>query len=553
MYFFTSKFKVYLSILGITFINTFAFFKKENVLFSFQKIYNVSKREKTNVEVPKTMQFKVSTESITSLATECLIITYTEDRDRLRGLAEQVDEKMDHRISQLIAEREIKGEFGEVTVVHTWGKIPAKRVLVLGLGTEDKLTLEKARSAFAIAARKAQTIGIKELTFAITQKYKDLWNPVDLGQVVVEALLLGTYEFDAYKKKEKAENKIERAIVTVDGVSVHAIEAGVERGLIFAESQNLARELTNIPANRMTPTILAEKAKEVARAHQMDIEILEKDQLQELKMGAFLGVAQGSSEAPKMIVLKHLGAPDCKDVIGLVGKGITFDAGGIQIKPDKDMDEMKGDMAGAAAVIAAMNAIGALKPHVNVIAVIPACENMVSGNSMHPGDVVDTFSGKTVEIKHTDAEGRLILADAISYAKYLGATKLVDVATLTGSIISALGYTTTGVFTNNSAWKKEVFEAAKIAGEKVWELPLDDDYEELIKSNFADMKNDAGFGAGAIQGAMFLKQFAGDTPWVHLDIAGTADTKETKGIHAKGATGEMVRTLISLAIRFGGM
>ncbi|TCS84445.1 leucyl aminopeptidase [Tepidibacillus fermentans] len=498
------------------------------------------------------MQFKVSTESIISLATDCLIITYTEDRDGLRGLAEQVDERMDHRISQLIAEREIKGEFAEVTIVHTWGKIPAKRVLVLGLGKEENLTLEKARAAFAIAARKAQSIGVKELTLAISQKYKDLWNPVDLGQVAVEAMMLGSYQYSPYKKKEKTENQLERVIVTVDGISVSAVEAGVERGIIFAQSQNLARDLTNTPANRMTPTILAEKAKEIARKHQMEIEILEKEQLQELNMGAFLGVAQGSNEPPKMIIIKYLGAPDCKDVIGYVGKGITFDAGGIQIKPEKDMDEMKGDMAGAAAVLAAMNAIGTLKPHVNVIAVIPACENMVSGHAIHPGDVVDTFSGKTVEIKHTDAEGRLILADAIAYAKYLGATKLVDIATLTGSVISALGNSITGVFTNSEAWKKEVFEAAKISGEKVWELPLIDDYEELVKSDIADLKNDAGFGAGAIQGAMFLKQFAGDTPWVHLDIAGTADSKEIKGIHTKGATGEMVRTLISLAIRFGG-
>ncbi|MFV9510017.1 leucyl aminopeptidase [Tepidibacillus sp. LV47] len=498
------------------------------------------------------MQFKVSTEPIISLATDCMIITYTEDRDRLRGLAEQVDEKLDHRISQLIAEREIKGEFGEVTIVHTWGKIPAKRVLVLGLGKEEKLTLEKARAAFAIATRKAKSIGIKELTFAITQKYKDIWNPVDLGQVVVEAMMLGAYEYSPYKKKEKTEHKIERAIVAVDGISLSAVEAGIERGHIFAEAQNLARDLTNTPANRMTPAILAEKAKEIARKHQMEIEILEKDQLEELNMGAFLGVAQGSNEPPKMIILKYLGAPDCKDAIGFIGKGITFDSGGIQLKPEKDLDEMKGDMAGAAVVLAAMNAIGTLKPHVNVIAVIPACENMVSGHAIHPGDVVDTFSGKTVEIKHTDAEGRLILADAISYAKYLGATKLVDVATLTGSVISALGYSITGLFTNNEEWKKEVFAAAKIAGEKVWELPLDDDYEELVKSDIADLKNDAGFGAGAIQGAMFLKQFAEDTPWVHLDIAGTADTKETKGIHAKGATGAMVRTLISIAIRFGG-
>jgi len=498
------------------------------------------------------MQFKVSTEPIVKLASDCIILTHTEDKDMLLGLAKQVDEQMGNRLSQLIAEKEIKGKFGEVTLIHTWGSIPSKRVLVLGLGKEEKLTIERARDAYAIAARKAQEIGVRELTVAVSQKYKDLWNPVDLGQAVVEAILLGVYQFSPYKTAKETKNRLERIIVTVSDISVSAVEAGVERGLIFAQSQNLARDLSNAPANKMTPNILAETARDIAKKHHIQLEILEKEEIEKLNMGAFLAVAKGSDEAAKLIILKYMGAPDCKDIIGFVGKGITFDSGGIQIKPEKNLDEMKGDMAGAAAVLGALNAIGTLKPHVNVIGVIPACENMVSGRATHPGDVVETFSGKTVEIKHTDAEGRLILADALSYTRHLGANKLVDVATLTGSVISALGNIITGLFSNNLEWTKEVKEAAKLSGEKVWELPLDDEYEELIESQFADLKNDGGFPAGAIQGAMFLKEFAEETPWVHLDIAGTAEIAETKGSNLKGATGVAVRTLIALAIRFAG-
>ncbi len=498
------------------------------------------------------MQFKVSKESIVSLASDCIVLTLTEDKDTVRGLAQQVDEKMEHRISHLIADREITGSFGEVTILHTWGKIPAKRVLVLGLGKEEKLTIARARAAFAIAARKAQDIGVRELTVAVTQKYKDLWNPVDLGQAVVEGIMLGVYKINSFKTTNTSENMLERILVTVDGISLDAVQAGVDRGLVFAESQNFARELTNLPANYLTPTILAAKAKEVAKETHLEVDILDHEQLEELNMGALLAVAKGSIEAPRMIVLKYIGAPDCKDVIGYIGKGITFDAGGIQIKPDKDMDEMKGDMAGAATVLATMKAIGTLKPHINIIAVIPAAENMVSGSAVHPGDVITSYSGKTIEIKHTDAEGRLILADAISYAKFLGATKLVDVATLTGSVISALGDQFSGVFANDPQWLKEFREAAKISGEKIWELPLDDGYEELIESDIADLKNDAGRPAGAVQGGMFLKVFADETPWIHVDIAGTSESSKTKDLHAKGATGVMVRTLIALAIRFGG-
>lgn len=498
------------------------------------------------------MDFKVSTETITTLASDCIILTTTEDKDMLLGLAKQVDEKMDHRISQLIAEKEIKGKFGEVTLLHTWGKIPAKRVIVLGLGKEEKLTLEKGRAAFAIAARKAQSIGVKELTVAISQKYKDIWNPVDLGQAVVEAIILGAYDFKPYKTKKENESKIERIIVSVSDISISAVEAGVERGQIFAESQNLARDLSNTPANKMTPFLLANKAREIAKKHHIELEILDKAKIEELNMGAFLAVSKGSSESPKLIVLKYMGAPDSKDVIGFVGKGITFDTGGIQLKLSKNMSEMKGDMSGAAAVLGALNAIGFLKPHVNVIGVIPACENMVSGSAIHPGDVVETFLGKTVEIKHTDAEGRLILADALAYTKHLGATKIVDVATVTATIVSALGHTMTGLFSNNQEWAKDVKEAAKISGEKIWELPLDDDYDDLIESDIADIKNYGGIQAEAIQGGIFLKEFVDDVPWVHLDISGTSEAPETKGINPKGLTGVAVRTLIALALRYAG-
>ncbi|MED0669158.1 leucyl aminopeptidase [Aneurinibacillus aneurinilyticus] len=501
------------------------------------------------------MKVKISTETISSIATDCLIVTYCEDQDTVKGYAKSVDAALEHRISQLIAEKEIRGTFGEVTLLHNWGKIPAKRTLILGLGKEKELTAAKVRDAIGIAARHAQKKGIKNVTFGVSNYYveKRFWNPVDIVQGVVEGVELGTYTFSGYKKREEQPSVIEEFILVVSGdLEQSAIQAGLERADSAAYATNLARDLVNEPGNKMTPAILAERAREVAHRRNMEVKVLNKAELEELGMGALLGVGQASTNEPKMVVIKYNGAADSKEVLGYVGKGITFDTGGIQVKPDEGMGEMKTDMAGAAAVIAAMDGIGALQPHVNVIAVIPTCENMISGNNLKPADVITSFSGKTIEIVHTDAEGRLILADGVAYAKHQGATKLVDVATLTGSVVSALGHAATGMITNNAEWLEEVKSAARIAGEKVWELPNFEEYQEYIKSEIADIKNDAGRPAGCIQGGIFIGAFAEDTPWVHLDIAGTAVTDKDKGHNPAGATGVAVRMLIQLAIRFGG-
>lgn len=402
----------------------------------------------------------------------------------------------------------------------------------------------------AVAARKARAAGIRQLAVGCSQKINERWNAADLVQAVVEGMELGVYRYRGYKNEEPEELKT--VWLSAQGVSDSAVEAGIERGRVFAQATNTARDLTNEPANKLTPSVLAERALDMADRYGLEAEILDHDKLVELKMDALLEVSKASSEPPRMIILRYQGAPESQEVLGLVGKGVTFDSGGVQVKPSQGMERMHGDMAGAAAVFGAMQAIGALKPHCNVMGVIPACENMVSGGGYRPGDVISSFSGKTIEINHTDAEGRLILADGLAYARRQGATSLVNVATLTGAVIVALGYTTTGLMTNNEEWGRKVKEAARVVGEKVWELPMDEEYKEFLKSDIADLKNEGGRAAGTIQGGMFLRHFVEDTPWVHLDIAGTADWKAESGIHPKGATGVGTRTLAQLATRFAG-
>ena len=332
-----------------------------------------------------------------------------------------------------------------------------------------------------------------------------------------------------------------------------AAQAGIDRGRIIAESQNFARELGNEPSNLLTPTLLAERAEAMAREAGLDIDILDEKRITDLKMGALLAVARGSVEPPRMIVLTYNpakpvpGAP----VLGLVGKAITFDTGGISIKPANDMEKMKFDMAGGAAMLGVMRALARLRPAVKVIAVIPSSENMPGGRAQKPGDVQIAMSGKSIEVINTDAEGRLVLADGIAYTKQLGATHLIDAATLTGAIVVALASVNTGVFGSDTAFTERVLASAKAAGEKMWPMPLDDEYRDLIKSTIADIQNvGSGKGGGAITAAWFLREFTGDTPWVHLDIAGTAWLDDAKAWAGKGGTGVAVRTLVDLAMNF---
>ncbi|HKC84515.1 MAG TPA: leucyl aminopeptidase, partial [Blastocatellia bacterium] len=321
---------------------------------------------------------------------------------------------------------------------------------------------------------------------------------------------------------------------------------GVERGRIIAEATNFARELINEPANVITPTELARRAEDMAREHGLEFDALDEARMKELGMGAFLGVAQGSAEPAKMITLTYAPKTESKETIAIVGKGITFDTGGISIKPSDGMEKMKYDMAGGATAIGAMRAIAQLKPQVKVIGVVPTTENMPGGRAQRPGDVVRAMSGKTIEVINTDAEGRLILADAVAYARKLGATRIIDLATLTGAVSIALGDVYVALLGTDQAWIDKILAAAKKAGEKVWQLPLDKDYREQIKSEIADIKNVGGRKAGTITGAYFIREFAEDTPWAHLDIAGTAWNENGKPYLAIGPTGVGLRTLVNL-------
>src|SRR5205807_3498705 len=364
----------------------------------------------------------------------------------------------------------------------------------------------------------------------------------DAVKAIVEGAFVGNFDPDTYKSDRK-DQKID-AITVVAGGEQGKLQQAVDEARIIGESQNFTRQLVNEPSNRMTPTVLAEQARKMAAEVGIKCEVYGADKIKELKMGAFWSVAQGSDEPPALIVMRYEppGAPD-KPVLGLVGKGITFDTGGISIKPADGMEKMKYDMAGGAAMIGAMRAIALLKPNVKVIGIVCASENMPSGKAQKPGDVQIAMSGKSIEIINTDAEGRLVLADGLHYARTLGCTHLIDAATLTGACVVALGGVNAGVFANDEDAYQHFNKALERSGEKFWRLPVDSEYTEMIRSDIADIKNTGGRYGGAITAAMFLKEFAEDTPWVHLDIAGTAWMEENKGWIARGPSGIAVRSL----------
>jgi leucyl aminopeptidase len=365
----------------------------------------------------------------------------------------------------------------------------------------------------------------------------------------VEGAFVGNFDPDSYKSDRK-DQKIDSVTVVTRGDQPR-LQKAMDEARVLGESQNFTRELVNEPGNHMTPTILAERARKMAQEVGLKFEAYGADKIKELKMGAFWGVAQGSDEPPALIVLRYE-PPDAPatPVLGLVGKGVTFDTGGISIKPADGMEKMKYDMAGAAAMIGAMRGIALLKPKVRVTAIICATENMPSGKAQKPGDIQIAMSGKSIEIINTDAEGRLVLADGLCYARQLGCTHLVDAATLTGAVVVALGYVNAGVFANDEKMYERFSRAVDEAGEKFWRLPLDDEYKENIRSNIADIVNSGGRWGGAVNAAMFLKEFAEDTPWLHLDIAGTAWMEESKPWIAKGPSGIAVRSLVEFAREF---
>lgn len=493
----------------------------------------------------RSVEIKVKSAEIMRLRVDALALPVFEGEKKLNPALAALDKKLGGTLLKLVKSGEVKGKAGEVTVLHSLGKIAAGRVVLLGLGRTRKLDAETLRAAVAVFSRRAKAQGWSTLALLSP----DGPEASIVGQAVAEGAELGGYAFNKYFSKPEKKADVKRlTLIEANQGRRAALRAGAARGQIMASAQMLARDLVNEPSNQMTPTDVAEAAGKVAAANGLKIEVHDIEWIKEQGMGCLLGVNRGSALPPKFIRLDYKGGKTDAIDLALIGKGVTFDSGGISIKPSEGMQDMKGDMAGAAAVIAAMDAIGKLKPEINVTALVAATENMPDGNAYKPGDVLTAMNGKTVEIVNTDAEGRLTLADALCYAVSLKAKRLIDVATLTGACVVALGTETTGAFGNNPRLMKRLLQAAKTTGERTWQLPIDDIYKALNKSDIADVKNAGSRWGGAISAAHFLYEFAGNTPWVHLDIAGTSDTTREAGYLTKGGTGVPVRTLVTLVL-----
>jgi leucyl aminopeptidase len=495
------------------------------------------------------LEITIAAGDISQFEADAIILNLLEGTEDLSGDLSAIDSSLDGGISQLIAQGEIKGKLGENTLVHSLGKLPVARVVITGLGKESELTQDKIRGVVAGTCQMLRGKNVKSIVTVPQGAGVAGITHEAAAQAIAEGALLGLYTFRRHVTKEPEHGQIERlTIVEADQSNLASLEQGCRNGEVLAGATILARDMVNEPSNYMTPTDMAQEASRLAETHGLSVEILDKEQMEELGMGALLGVARGSHQPPKFIILRYSGRDSEEIDITLVGKAITFDSGGISLKPAANMGEMKGDMSGGAAVIAAMAAIAQLKPVINVMALVPATENLPGGSALKPADIITAMEGKTIEIISTDAEGRLILADALGYARKHGTKRIVDVATLTGAMVVSLGTVATGVFGNNQELVDQLITAGSEAGEKMWQMPIFDEYKEQNKSTVADIKNTGGRNAGAITAALFVGEFAGDTPWVHLDIAGTNMIDKQRKYEVKGATGVPVRTLVNLVI-----
>ncbi|CAM3202876.1 leucyl aminopeptidase [Filibacter tadaridae] len=495
------------------------------------------------------MNSTINAEGFDTVQAEVLIVGVPEHPENTQGWDKFV-ESFTTRVPEWIKSGDIKTEFKKIVNVPSPGEHRYKRVLFVGLGSHKQLTEDRLRQTFASVGK--ELVGMKVASAAIwTAPFtNDKLTCEDVVFTASEGIGMGMYRFEGYKtNSNEREIKLE-TIQFLSSSDEDELKAAFEVGKVHAHAVNEARTLVNMPPNILTATKMAEYARELAEKHDFEIEVLGKKEMEELGMGAILAVNKGSVEEPKLIVLKYAATDEWKDVVGLVGKGITYDTGGYSLKTKDGMVGMKGDMGGAAAVLGAMDIIGELRPATNVIAVIASTDNMISGEAFKPDDVITSLSGKTIEVLNTDAEGRLVLADAVTYAKQSGADYLIDVATLTGGVIVALGVDKTGALTNNEEFFEEFMQAAVETSEFVWRLPLtENDKKRLRKTDVADLNNSPGRDGHMIFGGGFVGEFVGDTPWVHLDIAGTSDAASAHDLGPKGATGVMVRTLATLVER----
>ena len=495
------------------------------------------------------MEFSIKSGSPEKQRAGCVVVGVFEGR-KLSAACQAIDKAAKNGVSEVLRKGDLEGASGQTLLLHNLPGVPADRVLLVGLGRERDFGEVAYRAAMAAAAKALRGTGASDATICLTDipvKRRDTDWKVEHA---VLAMMESAYRFDRLKSKPRQSRRSLRKVVlhVARRSEIAEGEQAVARAMAIAEGIAFAKDLGNLPGNHCTPTYLAEQAIEMGKRHGVKVEVLEQKDLEKLGMGCFLAVARGSRQPPKLIVMEYHGGKRDAPPVALVGKGITFDTGGISIKPSAEMDEMKFDMCGAASVLGTMKAVAAMRLPMNVVGVIPATENMPGGNAIKPGDVVTTMSGQTVEILNTDAEGRLVLCDALTYVEKYRPAAVVDIATLTGAMVIALGHVATGLFANNDSLARELISAGENAWDRAWHMPLWDEYQDALKSNFADIPNIGSRAGGSITAACFLSRFTKAYPWAHLDIAGTA----WKSGADKGATGRPVALLSHFLARRAG-
>ena len=495
------------------------------------------------------MEFSIKSGSPEKQRAGCVVVGVFEGR-KLSAACQAIDKAAKNGVSEVLRKGDLEGGSGQTLLLHNLPGVPADRVLLVGLGRERDFGEVAYRAAMAAAAKALRGTGASDATICLTDipvKRRDTDWKVEHA---VLAMMESAYRFDRLKSKPREPRRSLRKVVlhVARRSEIAEGEQAVARAMAIAEGIAFAKDLGNLPGNHCTPTYLAEQAIEMGKRHGVKVEVLEQKDLEKLGMGCFLAVARGSRQPPKLIVMEYHGGKRDAPPVALVGKGITFDTGGISIKPSAEMDEMKFDMCGAASVLGTMKAVAAMRLPMNVVGVIPATENMPGGNAIKPGDVVTTMSGQTVEILNTDAEGRLVLCDALTYVERYRPAAVVDIATLTGAMVIALGHVATGLFANNDSLARELISAGENAWDRAWHMPLWDEYQDALKSNFADIPNIGSRAGGSITAACFLSRFTKAYPWAHLDIAGTA----WKSGADKGATGRPVALLSHFLARRAG-
>ncbi|HEV2834878.1 MAG TPA: leucyl aminopeptidase [Pyrinomonadaceae bacterium] len=496
------------------------------------------------------MQVEANRGPIEELDAQALAVAVFKDEKPKDGFLKKIDELSGGLVRSAVEAEEFSGKEGETAYFHLVGndKLKFRRLLLVGVGEEKDYKSPQVSQMAGTAVRSLRSKNVKTIAVAPRTSGQD----EDTAARAVEGAFIALFDPDKYRTVEKEQKTVDRVVVWVEGGDQNALNSGLTKGSVVGESINFTRDLANEPGGYMTPTDMADRARDIAGEFGLNIDVLDEARMEQEGMGSLLSVARGSDQPAKLIILKYTPAnveSDSKELLAFVGKGVTFDSGGISLKPGENMELMKYDMTGAATVMGAMRAIAQLKPPIPILGVAPCTENLPSGKATKPGDVVKAMTGKTIEIINTDAEGRLILADAIAYAKKLGATKIIDMATLTGAVSIALGDVNAAVLGTDQQLIDEIISAGREVGEKFWQLPLDKEYSKQIKSDIADIKNVGGRKAGTITAAAFIKEFADGVAWAHLDIAGTAWGDEAKPYRSKGPTGIALRTLLRIVDR----